>query len=181
MIDPDPFSIHGYRSIFHPWIQIHFPSMDPGSGSIFHPWIEDPDLFSIHESRIRIHFSSMDSGSGSTFKWYDIDYINNAILKDLKLFVFFFLRHFTRFFVKKINLLCLYDSFDQFWRHFYFILLFWELWGVTKRQCFFSLNANVNSDSVSVRCWALLHKTFHLSFLFGTKTTSKPRIFLCPI
>ena len=41
------------------------------------------------------------------------------------------------FFVKKINLLCLYDSFNQFWRYFYFILLFWELWGVRKRQCFF--------------------------------------------
>ena len=116
--DPDPFSIHGYRSIFH-------------------PWIEDPDLFSIHESRIRIHFSSMDSGSGSTFKWYDIDYINNAILKDFKTYCLLFLKHFTRFFVKKINLLFLNDSFDQFWRYFYFILLFWELWGVTKRQCVF--------------------------------------------
>ena len=129
--DPDPFSIHGSR------IRIYFPSMDPESGCIFHPWIEDPDLFSIHESRIRIHFSSMDSGSGSTFKWYDIDYINNAILKDFKTYCLLFLKHFTRFFVKKINLLFLNDSFDQFWRYFYFILLFWELWGVTKRQCVF--------------------------------------------
>jgi len=125
-MDTDPFSIHGSRSIFpmdpdpffiH-WsrIRIFFPSMDRESAYIFHPWIQDPDprLNELILTTLTMQF-----------------------LRILKLFVFFFWGILLGFFVKKINLLCLYDSFYQFWRYFYFILLFWELWGVRKRQCFF--------------------------------------------
>ena len=142
-----PAMAPGSRSIFHPWIH------DPDPFSIhesririfFHLWIQDPDPFSIHGSRIQIHFPSMNRGSGSIFIHgfririrvkmkliLFINYINTAIIKHLKTICLLFLRHFTIFFWKNLSFLWFFWSVEIFF--IYFILFFWKIQGVTKRQ-----------------------------------------------
>ena len=102
-MDTHPFSIHGFR------IRIHFPSMDRGSGSIsihgsrsiFNPWIQDPDPFSIHGSRIRIYFPSMDRESAYIFHPWIQDQdprLNELILTTLTMQFLRILKLFVFFF-----------------------------------------------------------------------------------